>query len=93
MNIMIVKFGDMLLSRLIGREAALVFKTREIPKQGEITLDFAGVKVLTPSWADEFIAPLLSQYPNRVEFINTDNLSVKYTLDFLSQHVWNVSGD
>ena len=41
---------------------------------------FDGIKVLTPSWADEFISGIKKEYPNSVQYVNTENPSVKATL-------------
>ena len=46
----------------------------------EISLDFADVKVLTPSWADEFISGIKSAHKNLLSFINTSNPSVQDSL-------------
>ena len=46
----------------------------------EISLDFADVKVLTPSWADEFISGIKSAHKNFISFINTSNPSVQASL-------------
>ncbi len=56
-----------------------------LPKDAneKIVLDFEGVKVLAPSWADEFIANIVGAYPGGVECLNTDNPSVKATLKIL----------
>ena len=43
-------------------------------------LDFDGIKVLAPSWADEFISGIKSEYSNSLQYINTENPSVKATL-------------
>ena len=48
-----------------------------------ISLDFSEVKVLAPSWADEFITNLKSAYPNKIEFLNTDNESVRESLKWV----------
>ena len=53
-------------------------------KDDEIILDFNDVKVLTPSWADEFISGIKSTYPNKLSVVNTSNESVKASLDILS---------
>jgi hypothetical protein len=76
-------FGDILMSRPAGREAFLMAKAyvlREIKGTDDITLDFDGVKVLAPSWADEFITALKSDYSNKVNYVNTENPSVKASL-------------
>ena len=46
----------------------------------EIILDFADVKVLTPSWAEEFIYGFKDLYKNPMSFINTSNPSVEASL-------------
>jgi Fe-S cluster assembly iron-binding protein IscA len=84
MVIPISNFGDILMSRPAGREAFLMAKAyvfKEIKENDEIILDFNGIKVLAPSWADEFISGIKSDYSNSlVQCINTENPSVKATL-------------
>lgn len=84
MLIELKKFGDILTSREAGREALAAFSpTLESLINGEeIKIDFQGVSVLTPSWADEFIRPLLEKYGGKVSFINDDNPSVQAALQF-----------
>lgn len=79
------KFGDILTSRPTGKEAYLSARAYILPKESneEIILDFDGVKVLAPSWGDEFISKVMEEYPGRVSFENTKNLSVQATLDIL----------
>ena len=58
MVIPISNFGDILMSRPAGREAFLMAKAyvfNEIKENDDIILDFDRIKVLAPSWADEFI--------------------------------------
>lgn len=82
MRIELKKFGAMLTSRPAGREAWLVAQAYTLPKEGneKIEVDFSGVAVLSPSWADEFITKLFEQYPSRVTLLPSDNLSVDATL-------------
>jgi hypothetical protein len=84
MVIAINNFGDILMSRPAGREAFLMAKAyvfREIKENDDIILDFSGIKVLAPSWADEFISGINKEFSNsRVQYINTENPSVKATL-------------
>jgi len=82
MNIELKKFGTTLVSRPAGREAWLAFQpTLNEVKLGEkIIVDFNGVIVLTPSWADEFLTPLRLKFKEKVELINTSNPSVQATL-------------
>ncbi|MBI2118998.1 MAG: STAS-like domain-containing protein [Elusimicrobia bacterium] len=85
MRIEIKKFGELLISRPAGRDAYLTARAYILSKtkDNSIVLDFEGVKVLTPSWADEFISPLIKDYGERTTFEHTDNPSVKATLEIL----------
>ena len=88
MIVKISNFGDILMSRPAGREALLMAKAyifKELPKDDEIILDFDEVKVLTPSWADEFISGVKKDYLNGLQYINTENPSVKASLKICSQ--------
>lgn len=92
MTLLMRLFGEKLDSRPSGREAwmAIQPKLREA-KQGEtITLDFAEVLLLTPSFADEFVTLLLRDYPNPIHLENTKkNITVQKTLEFL-RDTWKV---
>jgi len=85
MIINIKKFGTVLVSRPAGKEAYLAYKPtlREIGKEEVLEVDFEDVEVLTPSWADEFLAPLYNEFKNRVVLVNTKNPSVKESLRIL----------
>lgn len=88
MRIELKKFGEMLISRPAGREAFLAlsaYLTRDIAKDEPIEIDFAGVKVLTPSWADEVITNVAKQFPH-VTLLNTENSSVQATLQTLQKY-------
>jgi len=83
MTVKIVNFGDILMSRPAGREAFLMARAyvfKGIEQTDNIVLDFDDVKVLAPSWADEFITGVKSEYSNPVQCINTENPSVKASL-------------
>ncbi len=87
MKIKMIKFGEFLISRPAGREAWLAMKAYILPeiKKNEIVeVDFTGVKVLTPSWADEVIIKLEDAFEN-VNFVNTDNSSVKASLKTIEE--------
>lgn len=75
----------MLISHPAGKEAYLAFApTLRECKDGEsIEVDFEGVEVLTPSWADEFLTPLFSLFKNHIVLKNTTNLSVVESLKIL----------
>ena len=47
----------------------------------KIELDFADVKVITPSWADEFITGIEDTFSNSIEYLNTSNVSVEASLN------------
>ena len=77
-------FGEMLMSRPAGREAimgASAYIFDNVKVDDTISLDFKNVKMLAPSWADEFITGLKTKFDNQISFINTDNPSVKASLN------------
>jgi hypothetical protein len=84
MKLDIKNFGKILVSRPAGKEAFLSTKAyvlSNLAPQEEIVIDFAGVDVLTPSWADEFITQIKEQYANnKLVFANDSNPTVKETL-------------
>ncbi|MFA6305425.1 MAG: STAS-like domain-containing protein [Candidatus Gracilibacteria bacterium] len=85
MKIYLKKFGTTLISRPAGKEAFLVLQPliKELNPDEKIEIDFEGVSVLTPSWADEFITPISTQYKNKLTLLNTENPSVKATMETL----------
>lgn len=85
MIIYLKKFGTTLVSRPSGKEAYLAFTPtlRECKQDEVIEVDFKGVEVLTPSWADEFLTPLINLYGKKVSLKNTSNLSVVESLKIL----------
>lgn len=84
MKIHLKKFGTTLISRPSGKEAFLAFHSsiKDLAINEKIEIDFEGVSVLTPSWADEFVTPLANKFKNTV-LLNTENPSVKATLETL----------
>ena len=85
MIIKLNKFGTTLVSRPSGKEAYLAFTPtlRECKESEDIEIDFSGVDVLTPSWADEFLTPILKLYKNKTILKNTNNPSVRESLKIL----------
>ena len=76
-------FGEMLMSRPAGREAFLgasAYIFSNLKENETVSLDFAKVKLLAPSWADEFITGLKSKYNVEIKYLNTDNESVSASL-------------
>ncbi|MFA6424345.1 MAG: DUF4325 domain-containing protein [Candidatus Magasanikbacteria bacterium] len=81
------KFGTTLTSRQDGKEAynAFLSTLQTVSNNEEIEIDFEGVITFTPSWADEFITPILDTYSSRVKLLHTDNPSVEATLRLLAK--------
>lgn len=87
MRIDVSKFGKILISRPQGREAFLAARAYVLPRKEKriIELDFGGVTVLTPSWADEFIRGLKSEVgENNVKVLQGGNASVHLSLKTIS---------
>jgi hypothetical protein len=80
------KFGEILVSRPAGREAALIMKGSFRPASADetISLDFAGVRVVGPSWLDEVLTALRDEYGDRVVCLPSDNASVVESLKTLA---------
>jgi len=87
MKLQLEKFGKTLISRELGSEAFKAFQStlRELPKDEELEVDFSGILTLAPSWADEFLSPLLNQLGDRLLLLQSDNLSVHATLNILEE--------
>lgn len=86
MKIELKKFGVTLVSRPAGKEAWLAFQPvlKTVQSNEKIIVNFDGVIVLTPSWADEFLTPLKNNFKERVELVNITNPSVEATLSILN---------
>lgn len=88
MEIELKKFGNMLISRPAGREAFLIMQSSLIKNLSEdelIEINFSGVDVLAPSWADEVITKLALKFKN-IKLLNTENESVQATLKTLREY-------
>lgn len=87
MIIKLVKFGNLLSSRELGREAWQAFRQElESRKKTEpIIVDFENVTTFTPSWGDEFFTALLNEIPDKVALRHTSNPSVQATLSLLEE--------
>ena len=88
MTIQLKKFGEILTSRPAGREAWLAlsaYQLKDVKPSELITIDFKGVKVLSPSWADEVITKIVRQF-SKVKLLNTKNSSVQATLKTLREY-------
>jgi len=88
MMIELKKFGTTLTSRQGGQEAfrAFLSNLKDLEKDEKVKVDFAGVVTFTPGWGDEFLTNLSRQVgKDNLVFKNTDNPSVKATLDLLEK--------
>ena len=87
MIIELKKFGTTLTSREEGREALAAFKPslNHVSANEIVEVVFTGVNTFSPSWGDEFLAPLIQQFGTRLILVDTSNLSVSATLDMLEK--------
>jgi len=87
MIISLNKFGTTLTSRQMGKEAFAAFKSTldNIAPTEIVEVDFSGVNTFSPSWGDEFVGALQAIYKDRLVLKNTNNASVKATLQMLEQ--------
>lgn len=97
MIIKLKKFGTTLISRQTGKEAFLAFQPalKDVKNGETVEIDFAGVLTFSPSWGDEFLTPLLERYGEKLMLKNTDNPSVKVTLEILQESLnkkFNIAG-
>lgn len=86
MNIELKKFGNLLTSRQSGKES-LAAILPQLPKSNneKIVIDFLDVTTFSPSWGDEFLSPLQQKYQDNLFLKNTDNPSVKATIEILEE--------
>lgn len=80
MRVEMAKFGKVLVSRPLGREAASILRGL-VPEGTEepIELDFHGVFAVGPSFLDEVLAAL-EEYGDRVVVLDAGNPSVTASL-------------
>lgn len=85
MIILLKKFGTVLTSRQLGKESLDAFRPtlNKVIKDEIVEVDFEGVTTFSPSWGDEFLSPLLEKYGEKLVLLNTENPSVKATLELL----------
>lgn len=87
MKISMKKFGNLLVSRPAGREAALVMLSAFKPQTTTepIELDFTDVLSVAPSWLDEVLTGLKQEYGERVIVLPTQNASVIASLQTIAE--------
>lgn len=82
-TIQVNKFGTVLVSRPAGLEAFNAIRPTLDPAT-PVSIDFAGVVTVTPSWFDEFLTNLADYMHGKVELLPTTNASVLAALPVLS---------
>lgn len=87
MKIELKKFGTILTSRQAGKEAFAAYQSvlEELKPSEKLEVDFEGVFSFTPSWADEFLTPLLNTFGDRLVLLPTSNQSVVITVELLEK--------
>jgi len=87
MKIEIKKFGSLLTSRQLGKEALAAFEPslKNISETEEVLIDFNGTRTFSPSWGDEFLTPLAKRYGDRFKLMDSDNSSVVATIETLEE--------
>lgn len=85
MRIELKKFGQVLTSRPLGKEAFAAIRPTLDPAAGNVEIDFSGIISLSPSWADEFFGAMKTMYGDRLHYLPSDNPSVVATLEILDE--------
>jgi hypothetical protein len=87
MIIDIKKFGTILTSRQLGKEAFAAFlpNFNNILEAEKIYVDFSGIDVFSPSWGDEFLTALHRKFGDRLILKKTANSSVHATIEMLEK--------
>jgi hypothetical protein len=85
MIIELKKFGTILTSRQLGKEALAAFlpSLNNVLSEEKVEIDFSGVSVFSPSWGDEFLTPLEKKFGNKLALKRTDNPSVMASVEML----------
>jgi hypothetical protein len=87
MKIELKKFGEILISRPAGKDAYAGFLPilKKVSEGETVIVDCAGIQALSPSWADEFLTPLLEKFKKNFYLTNTQNPSVALTVETLEE--------
>lgn len=87
MIIDIKKFGEILTSRQLGKEALAAFlpNINKVSQQEKVYINFDGIDVFSPSWGDEFLTPLLKRFGDRLILKQSANGSVKASVEMLEE--------
>jgi hypothetical protein len=87
MIIDIKKFGAILTSRQLGKEALAAYlpNFNNISESEKIYVNFEDIDVFSPSWGDEFLTALYRKFNNRLILKKSSNASVKASVEMLEE--------
>lgn len=87
MTIDVKKFGTILTSRQLGKEALAAYFSNfdNISNDEKIYINFDGVDVFSPSWGDEFLTALHKKFGNRLILKKSSNASVSESVKILEE--------
>ncbi|NCO00093.1 STAS-like domain-containing protein [Candidatus Falkowbacteria bacterium] len=87
MVIDIKKFGAILTSRQLGKEALSAFlpNFNNISESEKIYVNFDDIDVFSPSWGDEFLTALYRKFGDRLILKKSSNASVNASVEMLEE--------
>lgn len=87
MIIDIKKFGTILTSRQLGKEALAAYlpNFNNISAEEKIYVNFDDIDVFSPSWGDEFLTALYNKFGSRLILKKSVNASVNASLEILEE--------
>lgn len=87
MVIDIKKFGAILTSRQLGKEALAAYlpNFNNISESEKIYVNFKDIDVFSPSWGDEFLTALYRKFGDRLVLKESPNASVKASIEMLEE--------
>lgn len=87
MIIEIKKFGAILTSRQLGKEALAAYlpNFNNISESEKIYINFEDIDVFSPSWGDEFLTALYRKLGNRLILKKSSNASVNASVEMLEK--------
>ncbi|MHB8904125.1 MAG: STAS-like domain-containing protein [Patescibacteria group bacterium] len=87
MIIDIKKFGAILTSRQLGKEAFMAFSPNfnNISEEEKIYINFDDIDVFSPSWGDEFLTALYRKFGDHLILKKSSNASVNASVEMLEE--------
>ncbi len=87
MIIDIKKFGAILTSRQLGKEALAAYmpNLNNISEEENIYINFDEIDVFSPSWGDEFLTALSRKFGSRLILNKSSNASVNASIQMLEE--------